>query len=109
MTGMLAIAAAATIWPYSDTYCPENSATTTGAVLALLWVRITAKKNSFQASMNANAPVANSGGREMGSTTSLNTCIVDAPSTAAARSSSRGTASKKPLSTQITMGSTNDR
>jgi hypothetical protein len=108
-TGMLASTAAASIWPYSVWYWPLNSAIAMGAVLIWTRVRMMAKKNSFQASMNANTPAAKSDGSEMGRTTRRKVWSVLAPSTAAARSSWGGMDSKKPFRIQMTTGSVNER
>ena len=66
-TGMLASTAAASIWPNSGLVLAGELGDHEGRRLGVaLRVRIMAKKNSFQASMNANTPAANSGGQRDG-------------------------------------------
>ena len=64
--GATEIADAAIICPKIVWYCPAKAEMTNGTVWALCRVMINAKKNSFQASMNAKLAAAKSGGKEMG-------------------------------------------
>jgi hypothetical protein len=66
---------------------------TTGSVLALIRVSMTAKRNSFQARIAERMAVATSAGAERGSTIFQNRCQAPQPSIIAARSSSAGSSS----------------
>ena len=89
ITGATLITAAAIICPNTVWYWPANWAMTSGTVCAGWRVRISAKKNSFHASMKAKIAAAKSGGHEIGRMTYQNVANVPAPSTAAACSMSR--------------------
>jgi hypothetical protein len=85
---------------------PTKRARVTGRVARSGLLRSTrAKKNSFQAEMNANSAVATMPGASNGATTLRSACRRVAPSTAAASSRSRGTLRTKPCSIQSANGS----
>ena len=109
MTGSMTSDPAAAILPHSHpSYCMKFTMAT-GAVIACVRVRISAKKKSFHDRMKHSTPVAATPGAASGSAMRRNAPQIEQPSIHAASSSSRGTLSKKLCIIQITSARLNVR
>ena len=90
----------------SNCEAPETSAMATGTVRSSFEsVKVSAKRNSFQAAMKASRPVVARAGHMSGRKTRVITVHGRAPSTSAASSSSLGSSRMKVVSTQVVKGS----
>src|SRR3979490_1839698 len=85
---------------------PVWLATMTGSVLGSVLVNKAAKKYSFQQSTTERMKAATIPGNAIGSTMRVNATQIEAPSTCAACSSSRGMALNWSRMIQMTIGST---
>ena len=98
------ITAVAAIGPHSSPRSVINPAITTGSVLDLLILKITANKNSFQAPTNAKIADAMIPGLVSGKMISKNRFVNPHPSNIADSSNSSGSCSKNPIISHITSG-----
>src|SRR5271156_278528 len=95
---------AAAIFPHSHpSYCMKLTIAT-GAVIALVRVRIRAKKKSFHERMKQRIVVAAKPGTESGKVIFRKACQMPHPSVHAASSRDCGTPSKKAVIVQMTSG-----